>query len=120
MKTHRMIYPLTDETGILTVEYGLTVEFGFDEGEKQTRDCPGYPAHPVDVNIIKVTASLGNQLAVFTDGEELRVFNDMYDENVDGLADKIHDACFEYMKDLDEDAKEAKAEAKFQAMRDGE
>ena len=118
--THRMTYSLTDEAGLLVVEYGLTVEFGFDEGEKETRDCPGTPPHPYDVFIVKVCAAIGNQLSVFTGGDELRVFKEMFNENKDGLRDKIHDACFAHMKDADEDAKESAAEAKFQAMRDGE
>lgn len=117
---HRMIYPVTCEAGILTVEYSLAIEFDWEPGQHGDRINPPIPAGPEDIQIMGITAAIGRKSVELDIGsEEFRVFDDMLDEDRK-FFEKVQAACCEHMRDEREAAQEAFAEAKFQAMRDGE
>lgn len=124
-KRHRITYGHTCEGGVLVVEYSLLIDFTFCPAEPRTHDEPGYPAHAEDIRVVGITAEIGGESVSLFDvvkhAEELRVFNEMLDDEEDStFRESVERAIAEHLRDADEDAKEAAAEAKFQAMRDGE
>ena len=116
---HRMYYPYTCEGGILTVEYTLGIDFDWESGQRGDYMNPPIPAQPEDIQLVEVSAALGEHVVYFPmDSEEFRAFEDLLDEPK--FYEKIEAACCEHIADKREAARESAAEAKFQAMRDGE
>lgn len=124
MSRHFFDFYLTDEAGLLCVEYTLRVSYDWEPGQKGDRIDPPIPAGPCDIGVEQVTAAIGDKSFVF-DGksDECRVFDDMIDGS--GEAERkftaaVQEACFDNERDKWDEAREAAAEAKYQAMRDGE
>jgi hypothetical protein len=117
---HRMYYPMTCEGGFLTVEYSLGIDFDWEPGQRGDRINPPIPAGPDDIQLASVSAAFGERVVYFPmDSEEFRVFEDMLDEDRP-FFEKVQAACCEHIQAKREAAQDAAAEAKFQAMRDGE
>lgn len=119
----RMNYCMIDEAGLLAVEYTLRIAFTFCPAEPRTHDDEGCPARVEDVHIVRITAEIGGTPVNLNNpvkhAEELRVFNDMLDED-STFRDKVELAIAEHLREVDEAVKESAAEAKYQAKRDGE
>jgi cytochrome c556 len=116
-----MKYTHYDDSNLLDITYDLTIEFGISKDEP-----------PYDIRIVAATVTAGNADPVrITNPFDLATINRMLDpsfwkgnESVwltsRRFVDDVEIAIAEHLNELDQAAKELAAEAKFQAMRDGE
>jgi len=118
---HRMNYHHYDDSNLLDISYGLTIEFGISKDEP-----------PYDVRIVAATVQAGSAepVKIMHEGD-LVAMNMMLDSaNWKGneavritsqrfVAD-VETAIAEHLDEQDKAARESAAEAKFQAVRDGE
>jgi len=127
---HRMKMDHFDDRGLLGVEYEFEIEFGFSPAEPGDRINPPIPAHPYDVRIVKAWAVFLWERSKVIDASDLERLNRMLNPSSwpDGplrvesqeFLDSVHEAIAEHLNNEDQAARESAAEAKFQAMRDGE
>jgi hypothetical protein len=127
-----MKYTHYDDSGLLGIEYDLTIEFGFSPAEPGSRINPPIPAHIYDERIVAATAYIANAEPVeITNEFDLIALNNMLDPGywtvseplkvaAQNFLDTVHEAIAEHLDEEDKVARESAAEAKFQAMRDGE
>lgn len=130
---HRMKMDHFDDRGLLGVEYEFEIEFGFAEAEPGDRINPPIPAHPYDERIVSAKVWFGGKRFVINSNvyvNELSCLNKMLSPGAwpegplrvasQEFLDSVHEAIAEHLKTERESARESAAEAKFQAMRDGE
>jgi hypothetical protein len=111
----RCRYDLTDETGLLPVEYSLIVEYDIAPAEPDV----GIVAPYLDgVRIVSGFASFATARDTLDD-EQLAFFNERLTSYKE-FRDAIEEACFEHANEQALEAQESAADAKRQARRDGE
>jgi hypothetical protein len=108
-------YELTDETGLLPVEYSLWIEYEIAPAET---DVGIFEPCLCDVRIVSVFGSVGVLLdPVGSAG--LEFFRERL-SSCKEFRDAIEEACFEHANEQALEAQESAADAKWQARRDGE
>ena len=129
---HRIKYHHYDDSNLLDITYDLTIEFDWDKGQPGDRIDPPIPAHTTDVRIVAATITVGASGAVkITSDGDLKTMNQMLDPSIwtgnrevrvtsQRFVDDVEIAIAEHLDEEDQAARESAAEAKFQAMRDGE
>jgi hypothetical protein len=128
---HRMQYHHYDDSNLLDISYDLTIEFDWDEGQPGDRIDPPIPPHTTDVRIVAATMSIGSSGGTFANKKDLETMNQMLNPSLwkhneavritsQRFVDDIETAIAEHLDEQDQAACESAAEARFQAMRDGE
>jgi hypothetical protein len=129
---HRIKYHHYDDSNLLDISYDLTIEFDYCEPQPASHFDPAIDGGPYDIKIVAASVTVGASGAVKIANEgDLKTMNQMLapsfwkgNEAVritsQRFVDEVETAIAEHLDEQDQAAKEFAAEAKFQAMRDGE
>jgi hypothetical protein len=124
-----MHYHHYDDSNLIDISYDLTIEFDWDKGQPGDRIDP---AHTTDVRIVAAIVQAGSaeRVEIMHEGD-LVAMNMMLDPSQwkdneamritsQRFVDDVEIAIAEHLHEQDQAARESAAEARFQAMRDGE